>query len=136
MPDTTNQVVTSDSKTTSGEINNLINNHLELIEKTKGEIQVLKDQIEEALSGDANYQDAQKEMEIVKETKATARQKAESNPTIEAIASELKEKKGALKDYKDAVSAELFEYYKATGSSEITTSDGRTYTFSFSVKLT
>lgn len=117
------------------EITNLIANHLELVQKTKGEIQVLKDQLDESLESSKDYQDAQKEAEVAKESKMMARQKVESTPAIASVSEELKEKRLELKDLKDALSAELVEYYKATGENEITLADGKTYSFSFSVKL-
>lgn len=64
-----------------------------------------------------------------------ARQKVESNSSVMAVAKEIKEKRTELKDLKDALSAELVEYYKNTGNSEITLANGKTYQFSFSVKL-
>jgi hypothetical protein len=117
------------SSDNSTEIINLINNHLELITKTKGELSVLKDQLDESLETNKDYQDAKKETEIAREAKMMAQQKVESSSTVSALVSDLKEKRAELKDLK------LVEYYKSTGSSEITTTDGKTYTFSFSVKL-
>ena len=117
------------------EVLNLINNRLELISKTRGELQVLKDQLDDALANDKDYQDAQKEAEVAKESKMLARQKVESNSSVMAVAKEIKEKRTELKDLKDALSAELVEYYKNTGNSEITLANGKTYQFSFSVKL-
>lgn len=119
---------------TEPEIINLINKHLELITKTKGELQVLKDQLDEVLSTDKDYQDAQKETEIARETKTMAKQKVEEKPAVSAVSVEIKEKRDELKDLKDALSVELVEYYKATGNSEITVGD-KTYKFSFSVRL-
>jgi len=113
---------------------NLISNHLEMVKKLKGEIQVLRDQLDDVLATNKDYQDAQKEAEVVKETKQLARLKAEENPSVVTVNEELKDKKAELKDLRDALSAELVEYYKNTGESEITLGD-KTYSFSFSVKL-
>ena len=105
-----------------------------MINKLKGEIQVLKDQLDDVLATNKDYQDAEKEAEIVKESKQMARQKAEENPSVVTVNDELKDKKTELKDLRDALSAELVEFYKATGNSEITIGD-KTYKFSFSVRL-
>jgi len=105
-----------------------------MVKKLKGEIQVLRDQLDDVLATNKDYQDAQKEAEVVKETKQLARLKAEENPSVVTVNEELKDKKAELKDLRDALSAELVEYYKNTGESEITLGD-KTYSFSFSVKL-
>lgn len=113
---------------------NLISSHFAMIQKLKGEIQVLKDQLDDVLSTNKDYQDAEKEAEVVKETKQLARQKAEEVPAVVTVNEELKDKKTELKDLRDALSAELVEFYKDTGQSEITLG-AKTYKFSFSVRL-
>lgn len=119
----------------NAEVTSMINKAFEMIEKSKDELKVLKNQLDELMAKDPTYQDAQKEMEVAREAKAIASQKAESNEMVTTLMREIKEKRVELKDFKDSLSASLVEYYKATGSTEITTSDGKTYNFSFSVHL-
>lgn len=119
----------------NAEITAMINKAFELIEKSKEDIKVIKNQLDEVLASDPVYTDAQKEVEVAREAKAMASQKAEANTTVTGLMNALKERKIELRDYKDSLSASLVEYYKATGSTEITTSDGKTYTFSFSARL-
>lgn len=56
-------------------------------------------------------------------------------PQIANALQEMKETKEEIKENKEIVSQELVEYYKETGSMEITDIDGTVYKVSFAAKL-
>jgi len=117
----------------------MIQRRLQIISDLQVEINKLKANYDDTLENNPTYQEAQKEEEEVKKIKESAKVKVEKvkeNPTLKGMSDQLKELKEELKNNKDVLSQELADYYRESGSMEITDTDGNTKHIKFSAKLT
>lgn len=118
---------------------NAIIKRLTIIKDLNEELNVLKEQYDDAVHNDPQYQRMQEEVE---ELKAKAKEKTDEvktkvleKTTYKNIKEDIKEKKEEINNHKEILSHELVEYYKETGSLEIEDANGNLKKMKFSVKL-
>jgi len=112
-----------------------IKKRLKIISDLQEEANKIKATFEESLEDNPVYQEIQKVEERFKEETKDKKQKVRLAPNIMAIDTELKDLRKQIKENREILAAELAEYYKESGSLEITDSDGTTKRIVFSVKL-
>jgi len=116
----------------------MIKNRLKIISDLNQEINRAKVLYEETLEENPSYQETQEQEEEIKETKKKIKQKKEvvlENPQLKEIGKELKELRQELKENKEVLSQQLADYYKESGSLEITDEDGNVKRIKFTAKL-
>ena len=115
--------------------NDLINNRLQIIEELDHELNVLKEQFDDALENDPEYQEIQdleaKLKDEVKELKA----KLLAKQTYMNMSERIKEKRQDVKENKEALSLDLVDHYRDSGETEIEDHHGDTKKMKFSVRL-
>lgn len=117
----------------------VINKRLQLVKDLGDELRVMKEQYEEALENDPQYQKMQEKVEKLKEEareeKNQVTDKVLNKSTFQNLRDDMKEKQEEIKTAKEVLSQELVEYYKSTGQMEIEDVDGTVRKMKFSVKL-
>lgn len=117
----------------------IIQKRLKIINDLQAEINKSKQVYDETLENNPIYQEVQMKEEEVKKIKEASKEKVEKvkeNPTLKGINNQIKELKEELKSNKEALSQELADYYRESGSMEIIDLDGNTKHIRFSAKLT
>jgi molybdopterin converting factor small subunit len=112
-----------------------IKKRLKIISDLQEEVSRIKSVYEESLEDNPVYQEVQKVEERYKEETKDKKQKIRLTPNIMAIDNELKDLRKQIKENREILAAELAEYYKESGSLEITDTDGTTKRIVFSVRL-
>jgi len=112
-----------------------IKKRLKIISDLQEEVNKIKVVFEESLEDNPVYQEIQKVEERYKEETKDKKQKVRLAPNIMAIDNELRDLRKQIKENREILAAELAEYYKESGSLEITDSDGTTKRIVFSVRL-
>lgn len=114
----------------------MISKRLKIISDLQEEINRIKALYQETLESDPKYQKVQEESQKVKDETKEVRSKLKTNPTLLNMEDQLKNLRDDIKENKDVLAQELADYYKESGSMEITDEDGNVKRFVFSVKLT
>ena len=112
-----------------------IKKRLKIISDLQEEVNKVKAVYEESLEDNPVYQEIQKAAEQLKEETKDKKQKVRLAPTIMAMDNEMKDLRKQIKENREVLAAELVEYYKETGSMEVTDSEGVTKRILFSAKL-
>jgi transcription termination factor NusB len=113
-----------------------IKKRLKIISDLQEEVNKIKAVYEESLEDNPVYQEIQKVEEKFKEETKDKKQTVRLVPAIMAIDNELKDLRKQIKENKEVLAAELVEYYKDTGKTEVTDADGTVKRMVFSVRLT
>ena len=117
----------------------MIQRRLKIINDLQVEINKNKEVYNDTIENNPVYQEVQQQEEEVKKIKQASKEKIEKvkeNPTLKGINDQIKELKEELKSNKEALSQELADYYRESGSMEIVDPDGNTMHIKFSAKLT
>lgn len=117
----------------------MIQRRLKIISDLQIELNKVKNHYEESLDNDPVIQEAQeKEKELKKEQEKTKAkvEKVKENPTLKAIADQMKEIKEEMKSNKETLSQELADYYRESGSMVIVDEDGNEKHIKFTARLT
>lgn len=119
--------------------NSTIIKRLQIINDLSQELNVLKEQYEDALENDPQYQKIQEQVEKLKaeqkEQKEQVTEKVLEKSSYKALKDEMKEKKEEIGNHKEILSQELVDYYKETGTLEVEDLNGNVKKMKFSVKL-
>jgi prefoldin subunit 5 len=113
----------------------MIEKRLKIIEDLSIELKSIKTHFDEMLENDASFQKTKEELDKVKEDAKGKREKILANSMVKSVMEQLKEKRQEIKENKEALSQELIEYYRESGSMEILDADGNVKRLKFSVKL-
>ncbi len=112
---------------------------LKIIDDLSKEMNILKEQFQDALEGDAHYQDHMEKIKQIKEDQKVEKDlistRVLEKPAIKSLKDEIKQKSDDIRDNRDVLGQELADYYKETGSLEIKDTDGTVKKLKFSVKL-
>lgn len=112
-----------------------INKRMDIIGELQDELKRLKVLYDETLEDDPKYQEYQEEASKVKEEVKTKKNKIISAENYQRFETQLRELRQDLKENKEALSQELADYYKDSGSLEIVDSEGNTKRIVFTAKL-
>ena len=119
--------------------NETIVKRLKIISDLNTELNVLKDQYDDALESDTEYQRVQGETDELKaqvrERNTQIKESVLEKRAYKTLQEEIKEKREEIKNHKEILSHELVEYYKETGLLEVEDADGNVKKMKFSVKL-
>ena len=113
----------------------MIEKRLKIISDLRDELKKLKEHYDEALESDAQFQEIHQTLEKVRNEVKDKQNKILTNSVYKAVYDELKNKRIELKENREALAQELVEYYRESGSMEITGSDGNIKKVKFSVRL-
>jgi len=117
----------------------MIQRRIKIISDLQVDMNKVKGNYDEALENNPMYQEAQQQEEDMKKVKEEAKikvEKVKENPTLKGMMDQMKELKEEIKSNREALSQELADYYKDSGSMEIVDEDGNTKHIKFSAKLT
>ncbi len=112
-----------------------IKKRLKIISDLQEEINRIKALFTESLENDPVYQEVQEEEKKIKEETKEKKQKLKIAPTIQNMDNEMRQLRKEISENKEILALELANYYKESGSLEITDEDGRTKRIVFSVRL-
>lgn len=113
----------------------MINKRLKIISDQHVELKKIKDLYQESLENDPVFQDLQEEAKTFREQNKEKKIQVTEKESLKHIADQIKELSNDIKENKDILAQELADYYKDSGSMEITDEDGNTKRIIFSVKL-
>jgi paraquat-inducible protein B len=117
----------------------MIQRRLKIISDLQAEVNKVKEHYEESLNNDPVIQEAQKKEEEVKkeiEKNKAKIEKVKESPILKAMSDQMKELKEEMKNNKEALSQELADYYRDSGSMEIADEEGVVKRIKFTAKLT
>jgi len=117
----------------------MIQRRLKIISDLQAEVNKVKEHYEESLNNDPAVQEAQKKDEEIKKVVAQNKEKVEKakeSPMLKAMMDQMKELKEEMKNNKEALSQELADYYRDSGSMEIADEEGVVKRIKFTAKLT
>jgi hypothetical protein len=113
----------------------MIEKRLLILNDLQGELNGLKEQYNDMLENDAQFQQVQEELTKIKTEAKEKQEKLLSNGVSKAIVEQMKEKRQEIKENKEILSQELVDYYKESGSMEIEDADGNVKRLKFNVTL-
>lgn len=113
----------------------MIEKRLQIISDLGDELRKLKEHYDGVLEGDAGFQEIHQNLEKVRNEVKDKQNKILTNNVYKAVYDELKNKRLELKENKEALAQELIEYYRASGSMEISDREGNVKKLKFSVRL-
>lgn len=114
----------------------MIVKRLSILYELSSELNILREQLDDLLENDPEYQELRAEIEQVKEATKNKSVQVMEKSAIKDLKERIKEKRSEISDNKEALAIELVEFYKETGSLEIEDVDGNVKKLKFSVKLT
>ncbi len=108
---------------------------LKILDDLAHELVKLKGDLEDALMDDPNYSKMLEEEEETKKVKKEKKDRIMSTATVKGYQEEIKEKTQEIKENREILAQELVDYYRESGTLEITDADGNVKHMKFSVKL-
>jgi len=112
-----------------------VQKRLKILSDLQDEVNRIRALFNESLENDPMYQEVQEVEKKVKEETKEKKMKVKSAPTIKSMDNELKELRGQIKENKEILALELADYYRESGSLDITDEDGNVKRVVFSVRL-
>ncbi len=112
-----------------------ITKRLKIISDLQEELNGIRAAYQEALENDPAYQELQEQMTTFRESSKEKKLEVTSNQTMKAMNEQIKDLKLEINENKDVLAQELADYYKESGSMEITDSEGNVKRIVFSAKL-
>lgn len=113
----------------------LIRNHIQSLDKLKEEHKKLKEMFEDAFANNPVYRENAEKAKEAAKIKATTRQQIASQPSVINLANKIKEFSLDIKERQAALSDYLLEYQRLTGSNEIEDANGQILEIINSAKL-
>lgn len=113
----------------------MIEKRLKIVADLQAELNGLKEQYNDLLENDSQFQKVQEELATIKADAKEKQDKLLSNGVSKAIVEQMKEKRQEIKENKEILSQELVDYYKESGSMEIEDADGNVKRLKFNVTL-
>lgn len=114
----------------------MIAKRLKIMTDQQEELNRLRALYQDALENDPKYQELQEQAQKFKEESKEKREKVKQTETLKAMEEQMKQLRTDMKETKEVLAQELADYYKDSGSMEITDADGNVKRFIFSVRLT
>lgn len=108
---------------------------LKIINDLKEEIGKVKALYDESLEDDNSLQEAEEQAEKIKNELKERKLKVFAKPEVQEMNFKLKELKDELKENNEILAQELADYYKESGSLQITDEEGNQKRIKFSAKL-
>jgi cell pole-organizing protein PopZ len=115
--------------------NDIIIKRLKIIQDLTEELNVLREQYQDALENDPQYQEIQQKTTEFKDETKEEKEKVLSNSTYSNIADSMKEKKKEINEIKEVLAHELVDYYRENGTLEFTDHNGNVKKIKFSARL-
>lgn len=106
------------------ELENLIKSYISRIDQLKEELKEKKDMLEDALAGDAVYQEHAEKAKEANKIKSATRQQILQQPALKELSERLKEIKFDIKEQEVILNDYLQQYQKATGATQIEQDNG------------
>ncbi len=113
----------------------LIRNHIQNLDKLREEQKKLKEMFEDAFLNNPVYRENAEKAKEAAKIKTTTRQQIASQPSVINIANKLKDITSDIKERQAALSDYLLEYQRLTGSNEIEDANGQILEIVNSAKL-
>ena len=114
----------------------VIQKRLKILGDIKQELNKLKADLEDALMEDPNYGKFLEQEEENKKYRKEKKDRIMSTAVVKGYQQEIKDKMQEIKENREILSQELVDYYKESGTLEITDADGNVKRMKFSVTLT
>ena len=112
-----------------------IQNRIKILEDIKKETKKLKAVYQETIEEKQSNQEIQEEKKKMREQQQEHKLKVMKDPQLSEYDLQLKELAQDMKENKEILAQELADYYKDTGSQEITDDEGNRKRIIFSAKL-
>ncbi|RJR27017.1 hypothetical protein C4561_04550 [candidate division WWE3 bacterium] len=112
-----------------------INKRLKILSDLQEEMNKARNVFDDTLENDPAYQEFQEEIKKVKEESSVKKDKILTSPTVRDLQEQMKKIREDIKENKEILAQELADYYKESGSLQITDEEGNTKRIIFSVKL-
>lgn len=116
-------------------VSDLITKRLQIVEDLNEEMNVIKEQYEDALENDREYQEVQELEAQLKDDIKEKKAKILAKQDYVRLKERIKEKREEIKENKEALSQDLVDYYKDSGEIEIEDHNGDTKRMKFNVRL-
>ena len=113
----------------------VIQKRLKILDALRQEINKLKADLEDALMEDPNYGKFLEQEEENKKGRKEKKDRIMTAAVVKGYQEEIKEKTQEVKENNEILSQELVDYYKESGTLEITDADGNVKHMKFSVRL-
>jgi len=113
----------------------MITKRLEIMEQINEELKKIKNNIQDELDNDDDFQSLQMMSNEHKVKVKQVREKVAQKSVIKELETQLKEKKQELKEIKEVLSQELADYYRQEGTMEIEDHTGSIKRMKFNVSL-
>lgn len=113
----------------------MVNKRMIIINNLKEELKRVKAVYDEALEENEEYAEVQEEERKIKQNIKEKKKEVKEDPQLKAMQEELREIRSDLRDNKKALSLQLAEYYKESGSLTITDPEGNQKRIVFTARL-
>lgn len=113
----------------------VVRRRLTILEKAREEIKKLSEMYNDTFLNDGFYVDADKVVKEALKRKKDIKSKLAKQPQAAQLNGKITDLKDQIKMNEESLSAELMEYYRTSGVTEIETEDGDVQEFTIVVKL-
>jgi len=113
----------------------IVRRRLTILGKTQEELKKLNEMYNDIFNNDGFYVDADKVVKDALKRKKEVKAQLAKQPQAMELNGKIKDLKDQIKMNQESLSAELMEYYKTSGVTEIETEDGDVQEFKIVVKL-
>jgi len=113
----------------------VIQKRLKILDDITAELTRLKGDLEDALMDNPEYGKMLESDEENKKSRKEKKDRIMSTALVKGYQEEIKEKMQELKENRELLAQELVDYYRESGTLEITDADGNVKHMKFSVKL-
>lgn len=114
-----------DQVTAQFNLEELIKNHIESIDKLKNEIKDAREMFEDSFNNNPTYREASEKMKDVAKSRNSVRQQITKQPSVAVIAQKIKDMRFDVNEQSKTLSDLLQDYHDQTGATQIETRDGQ-----------
>lgn len=116
-------------------LENMINGYMMDFEKLKKDLKEQSAMLKDSYENDPEYMSAVDKAKEINKMKAEIKEKLLQDPSVAALDAKVSDLKSEVKDVRQALSDYLQQYYRESGLTEITGSDGEVHELIATVRL-
>ena len=116
-------------------LENMINGYIFDLNKLQKDLKEQSAMLKDTFENDAEYQAAQEKAKEVAKLKKQVKDRLSGEPSVALLSARVQDLKSESKEIKQALSDYLYRYYKETGLTQITATDGEVLDIVTSVRL-
>lgn len=128
-----------ETQTTNAErvlsLENMINGYMLDLDKLQKNLKEQSSMLKDLFENDSEYKEADEKVKEATKSKKKVKDKLKENQSVALLESKVQDLKSEVKDVRQALSDYLYQYFRESGMTQITGSDGEIHELVASVRL-